>query len=85
MLDHAIGGVPVVDSHDKLSSIVTASDFDAKERGIPFSLVRASQLFGNWLDRVELNMCRAARTMTAREIIQSRVIRKTILLCAEIS
>jgi CBS domain-containing protein len=78
MLEHGIGGVPVVDARGKLSGIVTESDFAAKERGIPFSLVRAPQLFGNWLGPSGLeHVYRAARSMTAREIMQSCVITVT--------
>lgn len=78
MLDRGIGGMPIVDSGGKLRGIVTESDFAAKERGIPFSLVRAPQLFGDWLgpSGVE-HVYTAARSMTAREIMQTRVITVT--------
>ena len=75
MLEHRIGGLPVINSEGKLAGIVTESDFAAKERGIPFSLVRAPQLFGSWLGRTGVeHLSITARTLTARDIMQSHVI-----------
>jgi CBS domain-containing protein len=75
MLDNQIGGVPVVDDSGKIVGIVTESDFAAKERGIPFSLVRAPQLFGDWLGPTGVErVYKAARTLTAKSIMQTRVI-----------
>ena len=45
MVDYRIGGVPVVDPPGKLRGIVTETDFAAKERGMPFSILLLSQVF----------------------------------------
>ena len=69
MLEHHIGGVPVVNTQGKLSSIITVSDFAAKARGIPFSTFRAPQVFGHWLGGEPLEQIYAmARQMTVRDI-----------------
>jgi CBS domain-containing protein len=75
LLGNRIGGVPVVDPAGKLCGIVTESDFAAKECGIPFSLVRAPQLFGAWLgpSGVE-HVYRECKSLTARHIMESRVV-----------
>ena len=36
MLEHRIGGVPVVNAQGTLCGVITESDFTAKEQGIPF-------------------------------------------------
>ena len=78
MLESRIGGLPVVDRDGKLVGIVTESDFAAKECGIPFSLVRAPQLFGTWMSREGVeHLYATARTLTARDIMQTRLITVT--------
>lgn len=70
MLEHRIGGVPVVDSEGRICGIVTESDFTEKEKCVPFSTFRAPQLFGNWFspEAVE-KVYRAARQLAARDIM----------------
>jgi CBS domain-containing protein len=46
MLDRSIGGLPVEDERGDLCGMVTESDFVAKEKGIPFSVYRFPQMFG---------------------------------------
>jgi CBS domain-containing protein len=75
MMEHRIGGVPIVDSNGGLCGILTESDFTEKERFVPFSMFRAPQLFGEWfspegIDRVY----RAARQIAAREVMTRPVI-----------
>lgn len=75
MLESGIGAMLVVDGNGKLSGIITESDFMAKDRGIPFSTLRAPQLFGQWLsgEGVE-RIYEAARRTTARQIMSKRVL-----------
>lgn len=42
MLEHRIGGVPVINESGDLTGIVTESDFTAKEKCVPFSMFRVS-------------------------------------------
>jgi len=51
MLDRGIGCLPVVDADGALAGVLTESDFAAKEKGIPFSLYRFPQVFGDWLPK----------------------------------
>jgi len=78
MVDYRIGGVPVVDPQGKLRGIVTETDFAAKERGMPFSILLLSQVFsepvpGEAIERVH----REARTTAAKEIMITEVITAT--------
>lgn len=75
MLDSGIGAMLVIDENGKLSGIITESDFMAKDRGIPFSTLRAPQLFGQWLsgEGVE-RIYEAARRTTASQIMSRRVL-----------
>lgn len=78
MLKHHIGGVPVVDTQGKLIGIITQSDFAAKNKGIPFSIFRAPQVLGQWLDQAGVpHIYEAVRTMLAREIMHPRVVTVT--------
>lgn len=78
MLDRRIGCLPVVNDRGEICGIVTESDFTAKERGIPFSTFRAPQILGQWVSREGIeNIYKAARKMTAREIMTIRVITVT--------
>jgi len=75
MLEHHIGGVPVVNAQGQISGIITVSDFAAKEQGIPFSTFRAPQVFGHWLGGEPLEQIYAmARQMTVRDIMSPHVI-----------
>jgi CBS domain-containing protein len=70
MLEHRIGGVPVVDAQGRLRGIVTESDFAGREEHFPFTTVRWLQVLGRWLgkERIE-QIYQAARAMTAKEIM----------------
>jgi CBS domain-containing protein len=84
MLEHRIGGVPVINPTGTLCGVLTESDFTAKEQGIPFSTFRAPQVLGHWLggERLE-QIYAAARRMTARAIMSPHVITVTEVQSAE--
>jgi CBS domain-containing protein len=70
LLEHRIGGVPVVDAQGRIRGVITESDFAAKSQGFPFSTFRYPQVLGQWLPQGGLErIYQAARTMTAREIM----------------
>lgn len=78
MLDLQIGCVPVVCNEGKIVGIITDSDFAAKERGFPFSTFRAPQLLGQWMPKEGVEeMYKAARTLTAKEIMSAPVVTVT--------
>jgi CBS domain-containing protein len=77
MLEHRIGGVPVINESGELTGIVTESDFTAKEKCVPFSLFRAPQLFGSWLGKDAEGLYAAARKIPARQIMSTSVVTVT--------
>jgi CBS domain-containing protein len=78
ILQHRIGGVPVVNAQGALCGIITESDFAAKEKGIPFSTFRMPQLFGQWLDQSGVErLYAAACTKIAADIMRAQVITVT--------
>jgi CBS domain-containing protein len=77
MLDHRIGGVPVINESGDLTGIVTESDFTAKEKCIPFSMFRAPQLFGTWLGNNAEELYATARNISARQIMSTSVVTVT--------
>ncbi len=78
MLDRNIGGLPVVDNRGELCGIVTESDFVAKAKGIPFSIYRFPQMFGEWMPREHVErMYEAARRRAVRDIMSRNVITVT--------
>ena len=73
MLDRRIGCVPMVDEHGKFRGIVTETDFAAKERGVPFSLLNLPQAFGESMPcEVVERVRQAAKTTVAKEIMIPR-------------
>lgn len=78
LIERRIGSVLVVDDQGRLCGIITDSDFAAKERGVPFSLLRLPQVFGQWMPPRGIERAyEAARTLTAREIFSPEVITAT--------
>jgi CBS domain-containing protein len=70
MLEHRIGGVPVVGARGEVVGFITESDFAAKEECVPFSLFRAPQLFGRWMGKGDAEKLYAeARSLPAREVM----------------
>lgn len=70
MLATHIGSVVIVDAQGGLAGLVTEADLAAKEAGVPFSLVRAPQVFGTWIgeDGIE-RAYDAARGLLARDVM----------------
>lgn len=78
MLDRNVGGLPVVDSHGDLCGIVTESDFVAKDRGVPFSIYRFPQMFGEWMPHEHVEQIyETARHRSVSEIMSRHVITVT--------
>lgn len=74
MLGHNIGCLPVTNSEGILTGILTESDFAAKEKGIPFSLYRFPQVFGEWMPKRGVEkMYAAARSRHVREFMSRGV------------
>ena len=74
MLEHRIGGLPVINQRGEMTGIVTESDFTAREKCVPFSLFRAPQLFGTWLGENAEELYVQDRNISAREIMSTNVI-----------
>lgn len=78
MVERRIGGVPVVRADGRLVGVVTESDFSAKERGVPFSLLRLPNVLGRWLTRDNLERAYVeARRITASEVMTRDVVTVT--------
>jgi CBS domain-containing protein len=74
MLAHNIGCLPVTDGAGKLVGILTESDFAGKEKGVPFSLFRFPQVFGDWLPNQGVEkMYAAARSRRVGEFMSRAV------------
>lgn len=70
MVEHRIGCLPIVDARGRMAGVITVGDFAAKERGVPFSLVRAPQLLGQWLGQADADRIYAqSRRLSASEIM----------------
>jgi CBS domain-containing protein len=75
MLEHRIGGVPVVDARGILRGIITEADFAGKEEHFSFSTFRWLDVFGHSLENEKIEQIyRQARTMLAREVMTTDVI-----------
>jgi CBS domain-containing protein len=72
MVTRKIGCLPVVNEQDELCGIVTASDFCAKEKGVPFSLIRLPQVLGEWMPEESVERIYEAARRTAVSEIMSR-------------
>ena len=78
MLEHQIGAVPVVTSEGQLLGLIREEDFLLQERPIPFSALRAPQLFGHWNDPDRLEEFYAhARTLKAGDVAREPEITAT--------
>lgn len=74
MLDKGIGCLPVVDSEGRMIGIITESDFAGREQGIPFSLYKYPQVFGEFVPKSGVEkMYEAARTRTVSEFMHRAV------------
>lgn len=77
MIEHRIGGLPVINESGELTGIVTESDFTAKEKCVPFSMFRAPQLFGTWLGNDAEDLYARAKNIPAREVMSTSVVTVT--------
>jgi CBS domain-containing protein len=78
MVEHRIGCLPIVDGRGRMVGIITEGNFTARERGVPFSLVRAPQLLGQWLGKEGADRIYAeSHRLAAREIMTPRGITVT--------
>lgn len=50
MLEHRLGGLPVVNEKGQLIGLLEIDDLLPKPENVPFSTVQALQLFGEWVD-----------------------------------
>lgn len=50
MLEHGLGGLPVVNEKEQLIGLLEVDDLLPKPENVPFSTVQALQLFGEWVD-----------------------------------
>lgn len=70
MTEKRVGGLPVVDDAGDLVGFVTDSDFAAKQRGVPFSLVTAPQVLGQWIGNEGIEQIyAAARRIKVKDIM----------------
>jgi len=75
MLSRRVGCVPVVNGDGKLRGIVTETDFAAKERGVPFSMLTLPLVFSESMPQEAVaHMHQEARTTAAKEIMITEVI-----------
>jgi CBS domain-containing protein len=78
MLDHHVWGLPVINDRGEMTGIITDSDFAVKESRIPFSRIRARQLFGDWIGKEQIEkLYESARTLKARDVMSSPVVAVT--------
>lgn len=75
MLEHKIGGVPVVNRDLEVVGIVTETDFSLREKGVPFSALRLPSLFGQWCAASNVEQIyQAARARAVREVMSRPVV-----------
>lgn len=74
MLEHGIGGVPVVDGDGRLVGILTEQDFIAEEESVPWGFFKAPKLFDMWLDQGQIDEAYER----AREIPVKRIMSKPV-------
>jgi CBS domain-containing protein len=75
MWERKIGCLPVVDEHGELCGLISESDFSAKEKGVPFSLVRFPQVLGEWMPKEGVErIYNASRRTAASEIMSGGVV-----------
>ena len=78
MLERNVGGLPVINERGELCGIVTESDFVAKEKGVPFTIYRFPQIFGESMPREHVErIYEAARRRKVRQIMSGNVITVT--------
>jgi CBS domain-containing protein len=74
MLERNVGCLPVVNDAGKLVGIITESDFTGRERGVPVSVLRLPEVFGQWLSGNEIErIFQESRSRTVAEIMSAPV------------
>jgi CBS domain-containing protein len=74
MLDKHVECIPVVDENGELCGMVTDREFAPRMAGVPFSIERLPQVFGDWMRKAGIEeQYRAAGDMTAEDIMQAHV------------
>lgn len=74
MFERRVGCLLVVDDDEQVCGIVTASDFCAKEKAIPFSVARFPQVLGEWMpDEGVERVYQAARRAIVRDVMSHDV------------
>lgn len=75
LVEHRIGGVPVVSDRGELIGIVTETDLFLREKGVPFSMVKLPSLFNQWVKPERLQEIYAnARRYTAADVMTQSVV-----------
>jgi CBS domain-containing protein len=75
LLRHRIGSVPVVDEGRRVVGFVGEDDLFLKEKGIPFSLVKAPSLFSQWVSPDRLaEIYRQSRHHRASDVMTRHVV-----------
>jgi len=70
LTQHRISSVPVVDETGRVLGIVGEGDLFLKEKGIPFSMVKAPALFNQWADADRVSELHdRTRRHTARDVM----------------
>ena len=64
----------MVSAAGKLSGIITHSDFSAKQRPVPFSMLRLPNVFGHWLQPAVEQVYEEARRVKARSVMTRNVV-----------
>lgn len=69
-----ISSVPVVDDDQRVLGLVSEDDLFLKDKGIPFSAVKAPTLFRKWADPQQVDeVYAAARRHTAADVMTTNV------------
>lgn len=75
LVDHRIGGIPVIDASGRLVGIVTEYDIFLKAKGVPFSAVKLPSLFREYVDPDDLAALYAdAQRHTAADVMTQHVV-----------
>jgi CBS domain-containing protein len=78
MIEHRIGGLPVVSADGGLVGIVTESDFTGSERFVPFTVLRMPTVCGQWITPAGVEgILSQARGLRVRRIMRQPVITAT--------
>jgi CBS domain-containing protein len=78
MLERNVGGLPVVNERGELCGMVTESDFVAKGKGVPFTIYRFPQIFGEWMPHEHVErIYEAARSRMVNQFMTRNVITVT--------